>query len=61
MKDVRELSRTPVPGQPGLETVRIAVWPALLNGESWFLKVRVAVKPGLQVTALRAPRQAESP
>lgn len=61
VEDVRELSRAPVPGQPGLETVRIAVWPALLKGESWFLKVRVALKPGLQVTTLRASRQAESP
>jgi hypothetical protein len=61
VEDVRELSRAPVPGQPGLETVRIVVWPALLDGESWFLKVRVALKPGLQVTTLRVPRQAKSP
>ncbi|MES2469197.1 MAG: hypothetical protein V4675_17955 [Verrucomicrobiota bacterium] len=43
VEDLGELSRAPVPGHPGLETVRIAVWPALLNGESWFLKVRIAL------------------
>ena len=61
VEDVRELSRAPVPGQPGLETVRMVVWPVLLDGESWFLKVCVALKPGLQVTTLRAPRQTKSP
>ena len=61
VEDVRELSRAPVPGQPGLETVRMVVWPVLLDGESWFLKVRVALKPGLQGTTLRAPRQTKSP
>jgi|GEM_PF-2664832 len=39
--DVMELSRTPVAGQPGLETVRLAIWPALVKNEPCFLSLRV--------------------
>ena len=41
VSDTLELGSIPVPGQPGLEIVRLAVWPALTKGESRFLRVRI--------------------
>jgi hypothetical protein len=41
VSDTVELSRSPVPGKPGLEMVRLAVWPALDPEAPRFLKVQV--------------------
>ncbi len=41
VEDLWELERIPVPGQPAMERVRVAVWPALQDGEARFLRVRV--------------------
>jgi hypothetical protein len=44
--DVQEILREPVAGQPGLETVRLAIRPALVPHKPCFLSVRVGeVRP----------------
>jgi hypothetical protein len=48
VEDLLEFERLPVPGQPTVEMVKVAVWPALQKGEARFLRVRVReVLPGL--------------
>ena len=57
VEDMIELERGPVVGQPAMEMVRMAVWPALAEGETRFLRVRVREA----LPALRQMRQALRP
>jgi hypothetical protein len=57
VSDTMELSRSLIPGQPGLEMVRLAVWPALAPGAPRFLRVQVQER----FPARLAPKSIGSP